>query len=125
MVLGLLATVAVASGLAGMLVGPAALPGAGPVDATVDSGFRYANAFWFAAGAVAWWAVPRVERATAPLRLVLGAVILGGIARLLAALASGWPHPVYLGALAVELVLVPLVLVWQAEVAQAARRAAG
>ncbi|MFC6021568.1 DUF4345 domain-containing protein [Plantactinospora solaniradicis] len=121
-VLGLLATVAVASGLSGMLAGPAALPGAGPVDATVDSGFRYASTFWFAAGVLAWWAVPRVERASTVLRLTLGVVILGGFARLLAVLASGWPHPVYLGTLVVELVVVPLVLLWQAGVARAARR---
>jgi hypothetical protein len=121
-VLGILATVAVASGLAGMLAGPSALPGAGPVDATVDSGFRFANAFWFAAGVLAWWAVPRVESVTTVLRLTLGVVILGGVARLLAGLASGWPHPVYLGALAVELVVVPLVLWWQTAVARTARR---
>jgi hypothetical protein len=121
-VLAVLATVAVASGLFGMLAGPTALPGAGPVDATVDSEYRFSNAFWFAAGVVVWWAVPRVHRATTVLRIILGAVFLGGIARLLAAAASGWPHPVFLGALGVELVLVPLVLLWQSKVADAANR---
>ena len=46
-VLAVLGMVAVASGLYGMLAGPAALPGAGPVDATVDSEFRFTNAFWW------------------------------------------------------------------------------
>src|SRR3977135_3218068 len=40
-VLAVLGMVAVASGLYGMLAGPAALPGAGPVDATVDSEYRF------------------------------------------------------------------------------------
>jgi hypothetical protein len=119
-VLAVLATVALASGLLGMLAGPTALPGGGPVTATVDSEYRFSNAFWFMAGAVVWWAVPRVERATAVLRVTLGAAFLGGLARLLAAAASGWPHPVFLGTLAIELVLVPAVLLWQAKVARAA-----
>jgi Domain of unknown function (DUF4345) len=119
-VLAVLATVAVASGLAGMLLGPAVLPGAHAVDATVDSEYRFVNAFWFGAGVLVWWAVPRVERATVVLRLTLGAAFLGGLARLLAAAASGWPHPVFLGVLAVELIVVPCVLLWQSRVAKAA-----
>lgn len=119
-VLAVLATVAVASGLAGMLLDPAVLPGAQAVDATVDSEYRFVNAFWFGAGVLVWWAVLRVERATVVLRLTLGAAFLGGLARLLAAAASGWPHPVFLGVLAVELLVVPCMLLWQSRVAAAA-----
>jgi hypothetical protein len=122
-VLAVLATVAVASGLAGMLLGPAALPGARAVDATVDSEYRFVNAFWFGAGVLVWWAVPRVDRASVLLRLTLGAAFLGGLARLLAAAASGWPHPVLLGVLVVELLVVPCVVLWQGRVARAAAEA--
>jgi hypothetical protein len=122
-VLAVLATVAVASGLYGMLAGPAALPGAEHVDATVDSEYRFANAFWFTAGVVTWWTVPRVHLATTVLRVTLGATFLGGLARLFAAAVSGWPHPVFLAALTVELVLIPTVLFWQATVAAAGRSA--
>lgn len=120
-VLALLATIAVTSGLSGMIAGPTVLPAAGPVDATVDSEFRFVNAFWLVAGALVWWAVPRVERATTVLRMTLGGAFLGGLARLLAVAASGWPHPVFVGALGVELILVPLVLWWQTRVVRAAR----
>ncbi|MGQ5262007.1 DUF4345 domain-containing protein [Micromonospora sp. ZYX-F-536] len=123
-VLAILASVAVASGLYGVLAGPTALPGSGPVDATVDSEYRFTNAFWLVAGMVVWWAIPRVQQATAVLRVALGAAFLGGLARLLAAAVSGWPHPIFLGALGVELVVVPTVLLWQARVANAARRGA-
>jgi hypothetical protein len=123
-VLAILASVAVASGLYGMLAGPTALPGGGPVDATVDSEYRFVNSYWFAAGVLVWWAVPRVHYATALLRVTLGTAFLGGLARLLAAAVSGWPHPVFLGALGVELVVVPTVLLWQTRVANAARCAA-
>jgi hypothetical protein len=119
-VLAVLGMVAVASGLYGMLAGPAALPGAGPVDATVDSEYRFTNAFWFTAGLAVWWSVTRIDRATMVLRVTLGAAFLGGLARLLAVAVSGWPHPVFLGALGVELVLVPVLVLWQAKVASVA-----
>lgn len=116
--LAVLATVAVASGLAGMLFGPATLPDGETVNATVDSEYRFTNAFWFTAGLVAWWAVPRVEKATTVLRVTLGAVILGGFARLMAVAASGWPHFVFRIALVVELVVVPILLWWQSRIAK-------
>jgi hypothetical protein len=67
-----------------------------------------------------WWSVTRIDRATAVLRVTLGAAFLGGLARLLAVAASGWPHPVFLGALGVELVLIPVLVLWQAKVASVA-----
>ncbi|RKR91207.1 uncharacterized protein DUF4345 [Micromonospora pisi] len=118
--LAILATVSVVSGLWGMVAGPTGLPGVGAVHPTVDSEYRFANAFWFAAGIAVWWAVPRVQRATGLLRAVLGVVIVGGLARLLGIAVSGWPHPVFLGALGIELVVVPMVLLWQARVAEVA-----
>ena len=114
--LGVLAVVPLASGLWGMIAGPAGLPGGQHTTATVDSEYRFTNAFWFVAGCVVCWAIPQVERATAVLRVVLGAAFVGGLARLLAMIASGAPHPVFLGALVIELVGVPLVLVWQSRV---------
>lgn len=124
LVLAFLGTVAVVSGLSGMVAGPAVLPGAGPVDATVDSEFRFTNSFWWVAGLLVWWSVPRVERATTVLRMTLGAAFVGGLARLIAVAVSGWPHPVFIGALAIELVIVPLVLWWQARVVRATRSVA-
>ena len=120
-VLAFLGTVAVFSGLSGMVAGPVVLPGAGPVDATVDSEFRFVNAFWSVAGVLVWWAVPRIERATTVLRMTLGAAFVGGLARLIAVAVSGWPHPVFIGALVIELVVVPVVLWWQARVVRSAR----
>jgi hypothetical protein len=114
--LGVLAAVPLASGLWGMIAGPAGLPGGGHTSASVDSEYRFTNAFWFVAGCVVCWAIPQVERATAVLRVVLGAAFVGGLARLLAMIASGAPHPVFLGALVIELVVVPFVLVWQSRV---------
>jgi hypothetical protein len=108
-----LATVAVASGLSGMLAGPAVLPGGGPVNPTIDSEYRFTNAFWFAAGLIVWWAVPRIDKTATVLRVTLGAVFLGGLARLIAVAASGWPHPIFRAAMVIELILIPALLWWQ------------
>lgn len=121
--LGVLAAVPLASGLYGMLAGAAAWPFAqDEVTATLDGEFRFTNAFWFAAGLVVFWAIPRVERRTGVLRAALGTVFLGGLARLLAIAVHGVPHPVFLGALFIELVGAPVLLVWQARVAAASRK---
>ena len=65
--LGVLSAIPFASGLAGMLGGPAALPGErSTVGPTVDNEYRFAHAFWFAAAPAIWSVLPRVERDRLP-----------------------------------------------------------
>lgn len=87
-VLAILASVAVASGLYGMLAGPTALPGSGPVDATVDSETVHQRVLARCGGGGVV-GDPEGQRAAAVLRVTLGAAFLGGLARLLAAAVSG------------------------------------
>lgn len=120
-VLGTLAAIPFASGLAGMVAGPRALPGAnGPATANLESEYRYTHAMWFAAAPVIWSAVPRVERSTLTLRAVSGVVFLGGLARLLAWRSAGRPHPLLVGATGLELLGIPVLLAWQRRVARLA-----
>jgi hypothetical protein len=118
-----LAAIPLASGLAGALLGPGSLPGAdGPVSPSVDSEYRYSHAIYAAAAPLIWSAVPQVERKGALLRGVSGALFAGGAVRLLAWRSAGRPHPVVVGATALELLGAPLLVAWQHRVATRTRR---
>jgi hypothetical protein len=121
-VLGALSAIPFASGLAGVLVGPMAVPGEkGSVPASVDNEYRYAHAIWFAAAPVIWKALPRIEHETTTLRAISGAVVLGGVGRLLSWRATGRPHPVFVAGIALELLAIPAVVAWHSRVARLAR----
>ncbi|GAB3164232.1 hypothetical protein GCM10027059_19980 [Myceligenerans halotolerans] len=111
-VIAVLGGVAVLSGLLGIVGGPAALPGGEPVNATVDSQYRFANVFWLAAGLLVWWSLRRPERRREVTRVVLAIAAVGGVARLVSVLVTGWPHPVFAGVMVLELAVVPLVVWW-------------
>ncbi|MFI2362915.1 DUF4345 domain-containing protein [Promicromonospora sp. NPDC019610] len=111
-VVAVLGTVPVLSGLLGIVIGPGALPGGGPVNATIDSEYRFTSTFWLAAGLLVWWSLRRPEQRAGVTRVVLAIAALGGVARLVSIAATGRPHPVFVGALVLELVVVPLVIWW-------------
>lgn len=115
-VLAALGAVAVASGLNGILLGPGSIPGGAETTASVDSNYRFAQVFWFAAGAGLWWSLRRLRERRHITRLMLALAFLGGIARLISVVVTGWPHPVFIGVLALELVVIPVVLWWHARV---------
>lgn len=122
-VLGTLSLIPFASGAAGVLLGPRALPGVdAPVPTDVDSEYRYTHAMWFTAAPILWRALPRIEEETATVRAVSAAVFLGGVARLVSWRVMGRPHPVLVGATALELAGIPVLLAWQRQVARLARR---
>lgn len=120
--LGTVAAIPFASGLNAIIGGPKSLPGqSGEVSATLDSEYRFVNTYWLAAAPLVWASLPRVERRTLPVQLVLGTAFAGGFARIISLRRTGRPHPTMLAALGVELGLVPALMVWQAAVARGAR----
>ncbi|NIZ91673.1 DUF4345 domain-containing protein [Kineococcus rubinsiae] len=111
-VVGLLGAVPVGTGLLGVVGGLTIGPG--PADAVryFDSEYRFLNAVWVLVGLLLWWSLRRPGERALVTRLVLASFVLGGVARLVSVVATGWPATVFSAALAVELLLVPVVLVW-------------
>ena len=111
--LGVLAAIPVASAAGEILRGPQGVPGGSPdVIPTVDSSLRYANVFKFAVGPAIWSQLGRVERSPA-LTFAATTIAIGGLARLRSWQQRGRPHPVTVGAIALETIGVPILLAWQ------------
>ena len=111
--LAVLAAVPLASAGREIVFGPQGVPGGSPdVTPTVDSALRYANVFKFAVGPVIWSHLGRVERSPG-VTYALASIWVGGFARLRSWQQRGRPHPVTVGAVALELAAPPLLIAWQ------------
>jgi hypothetical protein len=112
----LLGAIPVATGFLGMLGGPERAPGGGPTTASVDSEYRFVNVFWTAAGLLLWWTLLRPAERSSATRAVLGLAAFGVLPRLLSVVRVGLPHPVFRATIALELAIVPLVMLWHRRV---------
>lgn len=91
-----------------------------PVD--LDSHFRYISGIFFGVGVAFVTCIPAIERKGARFRLLGGLVVAGGLARAVSLIEVGPPSRGHLFGLAMELGVVPLLVLWQWRFAQ---RAAG
>ncbi len=116
----LLALIPIGAGLSGIWLGPAMVR---VVDAgiTADSQFRYLSGLLLAIGLCFWRMVPIIERAGPAARLLTLVVFIGGIGRLVSLIALGVPSPAMLGGLGMELVVTPLLCLWQMRIARGYR----
>jgi hypothetical protein len=116
--LGILAIVtgvmAVAGGPAGMLDGQA-------TTATVDSEVRFMAVYWLAYGIGTLYLVPRIASLSTLYRGWLAVMFASGVARAISFLLNGAPHPVIAAAILVELLLPPVLFLWQRRVAGVSR----
>ncbi|KQU16552.1 hypothetical protein ASG63_10110 [Methylobacterium sp. Leaf94] len=112
-----MALVPVASGLYGVLLGLNGIGRGGLVDVSADSHFRYLSGLHMGIGILFWTCVPGIETKTTLVRFLTLVVALGGLARLLGWALTGLPSFLMLAALAVELLVSPLLCLWQARVA--------
>lgn len=119
-VVALAAVVPLAAGGVGIARGPEMLAGvAAPVPVDLDSHYRYLSGLLLGIGLVFAACIPRIERHGAIIRAVGLVVVAGGLARLLSVLENGLPGAGHVFGLAMELGVVPLILLWQARVARA------
>lgn len=115
----LLGLLPLSAGLAGVILGPEFLRG--PIAPTVDldSHFRYLSGIFLGVGLIFYATIPAIERKTTLFRVAAALVALGGLARLVSLLSVGAPSVGHLVGLGLELVVVPLLALWQGRVAAA------
>lgn len=102
LVLGLFGATAIFISLLHIALGPAAIPGSIPVNATMDSEDRFYATLFLAYGAVMLWCVKTVERKA---KVVCLPFFIGGVARVVSMLAVGLSHSFFMAMTVLELVL--------------------
>jgi hypothetical protein len=79
----------------------------------LDSQIRFLGAIWLGFGMILYWILFSIEKQTILFRLVAGSIFLGGIGRLTSALLVGLPPILLIAATVLELVGMPLLVLWQ------------
>lgn len=114
----LLATIPTAAGAAGCVLGPGFLSLREPWPADLDSHFRFLSGIFLCVGLGFFSCLPGIDRKGARFRLLAGLVWTGGLARLGSVVIAGAPTLPHLAGLGMELLVVPALVLWQAEVAR-------
>jgi Domain of unknown function (DUF4345) len=119
----LLALVPIATGIAGILLGPAELRTFSPISTNdpqhvLDSNYRYFSGLWLALGLCLLYTVRSIEYNGLMFRLVWGAIFIGGIGRAISMIQLGMPPPPFIGFTALELIGAPIFIAWQASIAK-------
>lgn len=110
-----IATIPVATGLYGVLFGQALTGDA--VSISAESHFRYLSGLLLGIGLCFWSTLPSIEIHTGRIRLLTLLVVIGGLSRLIGLALTGLPSLFMLGGLIVELIIAPVLCLWQTRVA--------
>jgi len=114
----ILACIPVSVGLGGILLGPGEVMPVTVWPVNLDSHYRFLSGIFLAIGLTFWWSVPAIERKTAIFRTLCLLVFTGGLGRAVSLALAGPPVIEHLIGLGFELVLVPVLAVWQARIAR-------
>ena len=104
--------------IAGVTGGPHFLGHPPVIPTDLDSHFRYISGLFLGMLLLFASCIPGIERKGARLRLLAVMVIIGGVFRLLSLFLVGMPSLGHRIGLGIELIEVPLILLWQARVAR-------
>lgn len=104
--------------IAGVTGGPRFLGHPPVVPTDLDSHFRYISGLFLGMLLLFASCIPAVERKGSRLRLLAAMVVIGGLFRLLSLALVGMPSLGHRIGLGIELIEVPLILLWQARVAR-------
>ena len=106
-----------------ILDGPSFLGHAPVIPRDLDSHFRYISGIFFGVGIAFATCIPSIETKGRRFRLLGALVVCGGVARVVSLLSVGPPGRGHLFAFAMELGVVPLLMLWQAGLARRYRAA--
>ncbi|MCB8822066.1 DUF4345 domain-containing protein [Microvirga rosea] len=111
----IVAIVPVAIGLYGVLFGQALTGDA--VSISAESHFRFLSALLLGIGVCFWSTVPSIEIKTNRFRILTLLVAIGGLGRLVGLMLTGLPSLFMIGGLFLELIVAPILCLWQTRVA--------
>ncbi|MEU5592801.1 DUF4345 domain-containing protein [Streptomyces sp. NPDC020298] len=109
----------VAIGVFHVVLGNAAIPGAGSAGATVDSWGRFMGASFTGYGLAWLWAARQRPVPATAVRWLAGVFLLGGVGRLISLAVHGWPQWFQIALAVIELGLPP-VFFWLADAGERA-----
>jgi hypothetical protein len=115
-VVAVAAVIPFAAGLYGVLFGTR-LTDSVPLSVSGDSHYRFLSGLLLGIALCFWSTLPGIEEKTGRFRLLTLLVFIGGLARLAGLMLTGLPSLAMMGGLAMELVVTPLLCLWQARVA--------
>ncbi len=88
--------------------------GTGPAD--LDSHYRYLSGLLLGIGLTFVASIPRIEVKGTVFRTLGALIFVGGVGRLISLIVTGAPNAPHLFGLGMELVVTPLLVLWQARV---------
>jgi hypothetical protein len=93
-----------------------------PLPNDLDSHFRYLSGLLLGIGFVFLFSIIRIETKETVFRTLGVVILVGGLARLWSLLQVGMPGPGHQFGLVMELLVVPLIVLWQGRIARLYRR---
>ncbi|HZB62144.1 MAG TPA: DUF4345 domain-containing protein [Microvirga sp.] len=111
----IVAIVPVAAGLYGVLFGQALTGDA--VSISAESHFRFMSGLLLGIWLCFWSTLPSIEAKTNRFRLLTLLVVIGGLGRLVGLGLTGLPSLFMIGGLILELIVTPVLCLWQTRVA--------
>ena len=114
-ILAVLSLIPLFFGLTGIVLGAGRWLPAEAVTPAIDNQYRYLSAFYLSLAFLIWWMIPNIEKHATPLRILVGAIFIGGAARVLSMVTIGPPPTINIWGMFLELGA-PLILVLQARI---------
>ena len=118
--LGIFSIIPLYFAVIGVMHGIGDLSGAAEPVAAIDNQYRYLSGTYVLVTLLLWYVIPSVERHAGLLRLIVAALVIGGIGRFLSASALGPGLDYQMSGMLTELGS-PVFLLWQYLVSRAAK----